>query len=184
MRSSAAPRTSSTASTSSLLDLAEELGELPQPLRRHVRAGQLEKPFQLGERSRLRAPCDRRLAGGPELGEPGLEVAVHTELELERTPGASQALEDADQHRPQAARSIGGEQPQALGPPVAAEVRERGGEGLTPQYGGLPLVEHAKPRIEPRIERVGTEQTRAEAVNRRDPGPLDVAREIVPAELA
>src|SRR5882724_6996704 len=97
------------------------------------------------------------------------------ELEDELAAGRSQRLVDAGEHAAQPVCSVHGEQPQAGRIVARAERRQSGGESLAAQDASLALVEHAKPRVDACRERVRAEQAVAEAVNRRDPGTVQLA---------
>ena len=56
-------------------------------------------------------------------------------------------------------------------------------ERLRAEHGRLRFVELAEARIEPGRERIGPEQAGAEAVDRRDPGAVELTGEVVPAAL-
>src|SRR5439155_11126018 len=56
-------------------------------------------------------------------------------------------------------------------------------ERLAAEHPALAVVEHAEARVDPRSKRVGAQQPMAEAVDRRDPSGVELAREVVPAEL-
>src|SRR5205823_12925667 len=64
-----------------------------------------------------------------------------------------------------------------------AEPREGLSERLGAQHGRLRLVELAEARVEPGRERVRLEEAGAEAVDGRDPGAVELAREVVAAPL-
>ncbi len=104
-----------------------------------------------------------------------------------RTSGASgraERLVDARQHPAQAAGAVGREQAQPIRVVVGAERAERGVERLAAEHGGLRLVELAEARVEACLERVRLEQPVAEAVDRRDPGAVELAGEVVAAPRA
>ena len=158
--------------------------ELEQALGQPGRLEQVEhvarrSPLQLG---RLLVGGERfRL--GQQLGESVVEALAHARLELELAPGRAQRVVDADEHRAQAAGPVGREQLPAVGLVGGAELLQGGVEGLALQHPRLRLVEHAEPRIDARGQRVGGEEPAAEAVNRRDPGAVEVTGEIGTVEL-
>jgi hypothetical protein len=101
-----------------------------------------------------------------------------TELELELPPGRPQGLVDARQHPPEPRRPVRRQQAQTLAVAACAEAAQGALERLTAEDGGARIVELAKARIEPDRERVGLEEPVAEAVDCRDPGPVELAGEI------
>ena len=100
----------------------------------------------------------------------------HVELEL--PAGRAQRLVDPREHPPQPARAVGGEQAKALGPLIGAERGERFLERLAGEHARLVVVDDPEPRVDAGLERVGLQQPVAEAVDRRDPGRVEVACEI------
>src|SRR5207244_12233784 len=68
--------------------------------------------------------------------------------------------------------------------PGRAEGLDRLLERLAGEHARLVLVQDAEVRIDPGLERMGLQQAMTEAVDRRDPGPVQLAREIVAVELA
>ena len=104
-----------------------------------------------------------------------------SDREPERTAGRSQATVDAEEHRAQPARAVRRKQAQPLGLASGAERRQRVRERLGGEHRGLALVEHAEAGVDPGLERVHAKHARAEAVDRRDPGAVDVASQIAPA---
>ncbi len=159
---------------------------------------EIEQP--LGQR-RLRSDAERllgvralvlgrRRVGGEaacrllQLGEPLLEPrSLLVEGQLEGPPGRAQRLVDAGEHPPQPAGAVGGEQLEPLGLAALAEGRERRLERLAADHTALALVEDAEARIQPGRERMRLQQSQAEAVDRRDPGAVELAREVVTASL-
>src|SRR5262249_55435257 len=91
-------------------------------------------------------------------------------------------LVDAGQHPPQPAAAVRREQAQPR-LVVAAELLERGAERLAAEHAALTVVENAEARVDPGGERVRLQQAVAEAVDGRDPGAVEPALEVVPAEL-
>ena len=111
---------------------------------------------------------------------------AHHGLPDARAPRArrrAEALVDAGQHPPQPLGAVGRQQSQALGIASGAEPLERSLEGLATQDGRSRVLELAEARIETGRERMGTEQTRAEAVDRRDPRVVELERQIRAAAL-
>src|SRR5215217_4663042 len=94
----------------------------------------------------------------------------------------SSDLVHARQHPPQPPAPVRGEQPQ---PPLvlAAELLERGAEGLAADHTPLAVVEDTEARVDPGGEGVRLQQPVAEAMNRRDPRGVEITCEVVAAEL-
>ena len=88
----------------------------------------------------------------------------------------------AGQHPPQPAAAVRGEQPQPR-LVVAAELLERRAERLAAEHAPLAVVDDAEARVDPGRERVRLQQPVAEAVDGRDPGRVEIARQVVAAEL-
>ncbi len=149
------------------------LGRDPERLLR-VRA------LELG-RGRVPGEGARRVL---QLAEPFLEPGPFVvEGELERPPGRAKRLVDAGEHPPQPAGAVGREELEPLGLAALAERRERRLERLAADHPPLALVEDAEARVEPGRERVSLQQPHAEAVDGRDPGAVELAREVVAAAL-
>ena len=120
---------------------------------------------------------------GPQLLDPLGELRPRRHRQVELAPRRAQRLVDARQHPPQPVAPVGGEQLEPLRIVSGAELRERGTERLRAQHRRLGLVELAEARVEPGRERIRPEQAGAEAVDRRDPGAVELAREVVPAAV-
>ena len=124
---------------------------------------------------------------GLGLGTPGRdggsEPRVLAQLQHELPPRRAQPVVDAGQHPAQAARAVGGEQVGALALAGLHEAVQRLLEGLALQHERLVAVEHAEARIEAGRERVCLEDAQAEAVDRRDPGAVQLACQAVLAQL-
>ncbi len=118
-----------------------------------------------------------------QLRQTSVETRSHPELELERAPGRAQRLVDARQHPPQAGSAVGREKLQPLRLLRGAEQSQSGFERLAADDPALALVEHAEARVEPGREWMRLQEPQAEAVDRGDPGAVEGAREVVPAEL-
>ena len=108
-----------------------------------------------------------------------LRPCSHGEIEL--APRRAERLVDVRQHPAEPAAPVGGEQLEPLRVVAVAELGERLAERLRPQHRRLRLVELTEARVEPGGERVGAEEAGAEAVDRRDPGSVELTREVVPA---
>ena len=100
----------------------------------------------------------------------------HVEHEL--PAGRAQSLVDPRQHPPQPARAVGGEQAEPLGLLVDAERRERLLKRLAGEDARLVVVDDPEPGVDAGLERMRLQQPVAEAVDRRDPGRVEVACEI------
>ena len=122
-----------------------------------------------------------RLRLGLQLGEPFGHAVLLAELERQRPPGRAELLVDARQHAAEAVPGVGREQPEALGLAPGAERRQRALERLAAEHRRLVVGELVEARVEPDGERMGVQQPRAEAVDRRDPRPVELPGEVVPA---
>ena len=122
----------------------------------------------------------RRLA---QLLDSSIEARPLRHLEHELAPGRAERLVDTRQHSAQAARSVRGQKPDALGIVRSTELLERDVERLAGEHAGLVLVEHAEVRVDRSLERVRLQEAVAEAVNRGDPGAVELTREVVSVEL-
>src|SRR4029078_9073198 len=60
---------------------------------------------------------------------------------------------------------------------------DRRAQGLSAQHAALSVVEHPEARVDAGRERMRLQQTVAEAVDRRDPGRVELARRVVPPAL-
>src|SRR5262249_46066348 len=112
-----------------------------------------------------------------------VEARPRAELEDEVAPRGAKRPEDSGEHPPQPRRAVRREQPQPLRLTAGTELCERRLERLTAEHRALRLVEPAEGRVEPGGERIRLQQPVAEAVNRRDPSAVELAREIGVAEL-
>ena len=133
-----------------------------------------------------RSPPDRPPAAG--LGAEARDRVVDTralaELEHERATGGAKSLVDTREHPPKAVGAVRREQSKALRLLPGAERLQRALERLAAEHRRTRILELPKPRIEPGGERVRTQQPVAEAVDRRDPGAVELAREIGTTALA
>ena len=146
------------------------------------RALELERLIRLREGGQQavqqRAGCRRRnvarlpLAGCGRARQAWPALAAAAQLGVDRLD-----------HRPQSIGSVGGHQRHRLGVFPADELPQGHLEGVAAQASGDSLVEHPEAGIQARCQRVGCEQPRAEAVDRRDVGGLGVARGRALAEL-
>ncbi len=144
---------------------------------------ELERALEHRPRRLTRLVLQGLLCEAAQLRDAFREHALPAGRKVERETRGAQAFEDADEHRLQPARAIRREQLQPLGHATATERGQRVREGFGSEHASLALVEHPEPRIEPSLERVGTKEPEAKPVNRRDPGSVDLAGEISPAEL-
>lgn len=122
-------------------------------------------------------------SGLGKLGETRIETGPQPKLELQLPSRRSQGLVDARQHSPQARGAVGREELQPLRLLGGAESVERRLERLAPDHAALALVEDPEARIEPGLEGVRLQKSQAEPMDRRDPGAVERASEIVSAEL-
>ena len=114
-----------------------------------------------------------------QLGEPLGDAGLLAELELELAAGRAQRLVDAGEHPPQPLRAVGREQPQPLADRrVGAERGERALERLAADHRAVLVVELAEARVDADRERMRAQEPRAEAVDRRDPRAVELAREV------
>ncbi len=164
-----------------------DVREVEQTLGRGRVLEQLERPgraraglVRLLEPRRVVDDAPSRL---PQLLDPRLEAGPLGDLEHELAAGGAERLVDAGQHPPQPAGAVGREQPGPLGVTRRAELLERGLERLAREHARLVLVEDPEVRVDAGLEGVRLQQSVAEAVNRRDPGAVELAGEIVPVEL-
>ncbi len=127
---------------------------------------------------------DERLGLGAEHRHRARDVGPLAQLELEGAPGRAKRLVDAREHAAKTCGPVGREQPEPLGVAVGAERFEGALERFSPEHGGPRILELAEPRVEARSERMGAKQAAAEAVNRRDPGAVELACEVGTAALA
>src|SRR5205085_2276582 len=89
-------------------------------------------------------------------------------------------LVDAGERPPEAVRTVGGEEPQPLRVAAGAELLERPLERLAAHDRPLRLVELAEAWVDPDREGVCAEQAGTEAVDGRDPGAVELPREVAP----
>ena len=131
-----------------------------------------------------RRVCGQRLRLGDQRRHRVTRARPLAELEDEVASGRAKRLVDARQHPAQALRTVRREQAEPLGLASGAELLERAIERLAAEHRGAGVLELAEARIEPGGERMRAEQPCAEAVDRRDPGSVELAREIGAATLA
>ena len=105
------------------------------------------------------------------------------ELEDQLAAGRAQRLVDAGQHAAQPVGAICREQANPLGLPGGTELLQRPIERLAAQNRGPRVLELAETRIEPRRERMRTQEPAAEAVDGRDPCAVELSREVVTPAL-
>ena len=124
---------------------------------------------------RLRLCAERRDRTG--------EARPLSQLEHELASGRAERLVDPRQHPAKPGRAIRRQEPDALGIAVGAELLERTLERLSAEHGRTRLLELAEARVEPHAERVRLQKPVAEPVDRRDPGAVELARQLVPAPI-
>ena len=180
-----------------LLDRLARLLVARRPLAARAQPGEIEQTLgqrrRLRERDRLRRRRARRV-GGVRIGrqcarrlsqlvELDLEVGALAQLEVELPAGRAQRLVHGRQHPAQAGGAVRGQQLQAVSVVAGTELVQRRLEGLAADDASLAVVENAEARVEPRRERVRLQQPQAEAVDGRDPGAVERARQVVAPEL-
>ena len=101
------------------------------------------------------------------------------ELEHERAPGGAQRLVDAGEHLAEPVGAVRREQAEPLLALLGEKRLERAVERLAAQHGRPGLLQLAEPGVEADRERVHPQQPVAEAVDRRDPGAVELAGEVV-----
>ena len=116
-----------------------------------------------------------------ELLDPGVQPRPLGHFQHEVAAGRAERLVDAGQHPPQPARAVRGEQADPLRIGGRAELLQRGVERLAGEDSRLVLVEHAEDRVDRGLERMRLQEPVAEAVDGRDPGAVELAREVVAA---
>ncbi len=151
------------------LQVGQELGQ-----RREVESGPRRGQLRLGRR-RVVDQAARRLA---QVLERSGELRRLPELERQRPPRGAQRLVDAGQHRPQASRAVGREQSEPLGIARGDESGERPVEGLAADHRAVLVVCLGEARIDADRERMGSQEPRTEAVDGRDPRPVELPREV------
>ena len=180
-----------------LLDRAPGFLVRRRPVARCAEPRQLDQPVgarvELEQREQLlgirvlhlagRSVRDERARRVTQLLDPLCQLRPAADVERQLTPRGAQGLVDAREHPSQPARAVRGEQAKPLRLPVGTELVEGGLERLAAEHGTLRVVELAEPRVESRSKRVRLEQAEAEAVDRRDPGAVELAREIMPPAL-
>ncbi len=160
-------------------------------------AAEIEQPFGklrgLGQDERL-SSCRARRVGRTcvagetpgsvgQLRKPCLQAGPLAELERQLPAGRAERLVDGGEHPAQPGGAVGRKEPQPRGIVARAELVQRRLEGLAADHAALAVVQHTEPWIEAGGERVRLQQPQAEAVDRRDPGSVEGASEIVAAEL-
>ncbi len=152
-----------------------QVEQIVRPRARHgLEQGRGASPLEVGRF----AVVHEAAAGGAQLLEPLLERGTFAELEDEVVSRGAQGLVDPRDHPPQAARAVGRQEPEPIRIAVGAEGRERLVERLAREHGGLRLVQLAEARVEAGLERIRLQQAVAEAVDGRDPRPVELAREV------
>src|SRR5205085_5660361 len=158
-----------------------ELAEVAQPLRvraevereRGARALELGRVLVVGQAARGLAQLLQAIG----------EIGPLAQLQHEVAARGAELLVDAGERPPQAVRAVGSEQPQPLRVAAGAELLERALERLAAHDRALRLVELAEARVDADRERVRAEEAGAEAVDGRDPGAVELPREVAPIAL-
>jgi len=160
------------------LAAAAQRAQVEQPLGAQLSLGQLEhlggvRALELG-----RLGFVGEAAGGlAQLLHPLRQSRSLAQVEHEPAARRAERLVDADEHPAEPVRAVGREQLEPVGLLGRAEAGERRVERLTADDGALAVVELAEARVDSRSERVDSQQPVAEAVDRRDPGAVQLARE-------
>ena len=167
-----------------LLSSDPQVGQVEEVFGRRNGVEQLERVLHLcAAGKRFLGHAQRDLGDLAELRHPLGERRHRLAGELERPSCGTQPVVDACEHAAKPFGPVGREQPDALGLPGFHVVGERLGEGLRPKHGGLALVEDAEARVEPGLEGMRPQEPVAEAVDRRDPPAVEIAREVVALDL-
>src|SRR4051794_18017491 len=153
------------------LGASREVGEIEQRLR---------APCGLEERDELVLARLHRCRA--QLIDPLAKLRVRGRLQAERKARRAKRLVDPGEHPAQPPPAVRREQAQTLDV-VAAELLERRTKGLAAQHTPLAVVEHAEARVDAGRERIRAQKPVAEAVDGRDPGRVEIARQVVAAEL-
>src|SRR5262249_3862862 len=124
-----------------------------------------------------------RVRGGAQLLDALRELGSRRNGELEIAPGGAQRLVDGRQHPPQPGAPVPGKQLEPLRVVSREELAEGGAERLRAEHRALRLVELAEARVEAGGERIRLQQASTEAVDRRDPRPVELAGKVVTAPL-
>ena len=111
------------------------------------------------------------------------ELGPRRDGEIEVAPRRAQRLVHRRQHPPQPGAAVRREELEPLRVVAREELRERRAERLRAEDGRLRVVELAEARVETGGERIRAQQPAAEAVDRRDPRAVELAREVVAAAL-
>ena len=164
-----------------------EIGEVDQPVGGRRALEELDRPRRVLPRrlgllqsGRVFDDAARRLA---QLLDPVVEPRPVGDLEDEVTARRAQRLVHPGQHPAQGVGAVRRQQPDPLGITGRAEALERLLERLAGEYPRLVLVQHAETRVDAGLEGMGLEQAMTEAVDRRDPGAVQLPRQVMPAEL-
>ncbi len=124
-----------------------------------------------------------RLRFGEQVDDRVVEALGHAGLELELASRRAQRVVDADQHLAEATGAVGREELPTVRLIGSAELLQGRIERLALQNPSLGLVQHSEARVDPRRQRIRRQQPTAEPMNRRDPGAVEVAREVRTVEL-
>ena len=167
----------------------------PRPARLHVR----EREQALGKRRRLEQL--QRLGGGGLLLIRGAHVVAQSRgslaqrldpllqrrarvgLEHELASGRAKRRVDLHEHLAEPDGPVRREEPPAVGLVGRAEPLERRCESLRLENERLRLVQHAERGVDAGGKRIGAEHATAEAVDRGDPGAVELEREVGTAPL-
>src|SRR6185312_15067313 len=118
------------------------------------------------------------VGGFAKLVDATTETRALPQLEDELAARRPERLVDAGEHPPQPVGPVDGEEPQPRGIVCGAESGQRLREGLAAEHAALAVVDHAEPWVDACGERMRAQQPVAEAVDRGDPRPVELAREV------
>ena len=159
-------------------------GEVHEPVRARVALEQRKQLLRIAalklRRRRVVSQAPRRVA---QLGDAVLELREDLHGEVEVPARGAQRLVDTREHAPQAVGAVRRQEPQPVGLIVGAELGERLLERLAAEHRALCVIELAKARVQAGGKRIALQEPEAEAVDRRDPRAVELAREVLPTAL-
>ena len=170
-----------------LLEAGRAIAARPQ--RRQVdqglgERGKVECSLRCGEVVVGRAVIVEQTTGSvAQFPQPAVQVGGRVQLEQERPASRTQRLVDAGQHLAEPAAPVRREQRQPLPLLTAAERLDGAIEGLAAKHGRVLVIELVETGVDPDRERVGAKEAAAEPVDRRDPGAVELTRQVEPAPL-
>ncbi len=167
----------------------------PRPARLHVREGEqaLGKGRRLEQLQRCRGGRLLLIRGARVVAQSRGGIAQRLDpfphrrarlrLEHELAPGRAKRRVDLHEHLAQTDGAVRREEPPALGLVGRAESLERRRECLRLEDERLRLVQHAERGVDAGGQRIRAEHAPAEAVDRGDPGSVELEREVGAAPL-